>query len=179
MSTFGHGRTGGGGVRPRQNDPPRDGAYAAPQRDRSQPDDTVVKYWPAYLEGGYFDAEGNLRIEYVTREKVEPLVSAMANASPRLTTGQLRRFFMHCRAIETRLKTGQSSWGAERRHIEFLDAAAQDAYGKSQRKIPGLFFDFISCNVHAVKSEKDFRDGFLPHFEALVGYGSGKLQERN
>jgi len=104
----------------------------------------------------------------------------MANGEPRLSTGQIRRFFQHCRAVETRLKTGQSTWGAERPHIEFLDAAAQDAFGKVQRKIPSLFFDFISRNVHAIKTEKDFLKGFLPHFEALVGFASAHLQrERN
>src|ERR1039458_3462588 len=78
MSRFGqHGQTGGGGVRPRQNEPPRGGGgggYSGfgGDRDRSQPDQTVAQLWPGYLEGGYFDgvdAKGTpiLKIQYVSR----------------------------------------------------------------------------------------------------------------
>jgi hypothetical protein len=44
-----------------------------------------------------------------------------------------------------------------------------------------LFHDFIRRNVAAVHSEKEFLQGFLPHFEALVGFGSLHLKksERN
>ncbi len=55
-----------------------------------------------------------------------------------------------------------------------------DARGKSQPKIPDLFADFIQRNVDAVKTQKDFLFGFLPHFEALIGFGTSHLQrERN
>jgi len=61
-----------------------------------------------------------------------------------------------------------------------LDVAAADAAGKKPSpKIPSLFRDFIGKNVAAVKDERDFLQGFLPHFEALVGFASGKLKERN
>lgn len=140
----------------------------------------VEQLWQDYLQGGYFDAEGHLRIEYVSREKVEPLVRAMANASPKLTTGQIRRFFQHCRRLETRLQTREAGWAQVRPQVEFLDAAAQDAFGKTPRKIPALFRDFIQRNIAAVRSEKDFREGFLPHFEALVGFGATHIQrDRN
>lgn len=140
----------------------------------------VEQLWPEYLKGGYFDDEGNLRVEYVSREKVEPLVRAMANAHPELTHGQLRRFFQHCRRIEARLKTGEEDWGRVRPQVAFLDSAAQDAYGKQPRKIPALFRDFIERNVAVIDSENDLRNGFLPHFEALVGFGSTHIKrDRN
>jgi CRISPR type III-A-associated protein Csm2 len=145
-----------------------------------QPVEHLEQLWRGYLEGGYFDADGNLRLEYVGRDKVEPLVAAMARAQPPLTQGQLRRFFQHCRRIETRLKTGQATWAHVRPQVAFLDAAAQDAYGKQPRKIPALFREFIQRNIEAVHSERDLRDGFLPHFEALVGFGALHIQrDRN
>lgn len=200
MSRYGHGQQGGGGVRPRSTNHPHDrrfggsrrgGGYGG-DRDRSQPDQTVAQLWPGYLEGGYFDADGNLRIEYVSRcipadellperqqHGVESLVRAMANADPKLTSHQLRRFFGHCRAIETKLKTG-TPWRQIRPQFERLNIAASDGYGKQPRKIPGLFFNLIQRNVAAVTTEKDFLAGFLPHFEALVGFGSLYLsRERN
>jgi hypothetical protein len=194
MNKFGHGQTGGGGVRPRQNEPPHAGGHGGygGQRDRSQRDQTVAQFWPRYLEGGYFDADGNLKIEYVSRclpgdEVLEPskqrgletIARMMSSGRPPLTTAQLRRFFMHCRRIETELKSG-ASWNSVRPRFQFLNSAAEDAHGKEPKKIPSLFCDFICRNVAAVKSEKDFLRGFLPHFEALVGFATPHLaKERN
>jgi len=154
------------------------------QSPRRQPDEQrqpneiehVERLWSGYLQGGYFDTDGNLRVEYVSRERVEPLIRAMANARPALTTGQIRRFFQHCRRVEARLKAGEATWPEVRPQVLFLDAAAQDAHGKAQKKIPALFFDFIRQNVAAIGSADDFRHGFIPHFEALVGFGSAHIR---
>ncbi len=153
----------------------------AQQRDHrgaQTPERSLAELWPNYLQGGYFDSNGDLRPEYVARAQVEPLVRAMSSAQPKLTSHQVRRFFQHCRAIEARLKARTSSWGAELTQVKKLDVAAADAYGKSQRKIPALFHDFIRENVAMVKTESDFLNGFLRHFEALVGFGSQYFQER-
>src|ERR1700722_18962857 len=70
MSRFPHGTTGGGGVKrtgppARPGGPPaRPGPAAA---DRSPPEDVLERRWPNYLQGGYFDDQGNLKIEYVSR----------------------------------------------------------------------------------------------------------------
>jgi CRISPR type III-A-associated protein Csm2 len=105
----------------------------------------------------------------------------MARAEPELNQHQLRRFFQHCRALEARLRARQATWPALEAQFCKLDAAAADAAGKSPPKIPALFHDFIRRNVRAVHSEKDFLDGLLPHFEALVGFGALHLKksERN
>ena len=162
----------------------RDNRRSSAGRGRGDPPPRSVgaaldKLWPDYLAGGYFDDQGNLRTELVAREKVEPLVQSMAgrDAQPKaLTSGQLRRFFQHCRGVEMQLKTGGATWPQVRDRILFLDAAASDALGKTQQKIPRLFYDFIRRNVAAIKSERDFLRGFMPHFEALVGFGSLHLQ---
>jgi len=127
---------------------------------------------------GYFDATGNLRTEFVARNRLVPIAEDMANARPALTAHQVRRFFQHCRAIEAKLRAKTSTWAAEESAFRMLDVAAADAFGKSQPKIPELFHDFIKSNVAAVKNEKDFLKGFLPHFEALVGFGSQYFKER-
>jgi CRISPR type III-A-associated protein Csm2 len=135
--------------------------------------------WPQYLAQGYFDASGNLLLQFVLRERIDKLAKAMAESSPKLTTNQLRRFFQHCRAIEARIKASgsapadqQKAWLQEEATFRRLDVAAADAFGKKPTpKIPQLFHDFIQTNVAAVKTVKDFLKGFLPHFEALVGFG--------
>ena len=67
---------------------------------------SLTELWPGYLEGGYFDEQGCLKIEFVSRAGVEPLVKAMCQALPKLTTHQVRRYFGHSRALETRLRSG-------------------------------------------------------------------------
>lgn len=176
MSRFGNRNAGGGGVRP------QGGTYISPggnygDRDRVSANQTVSDLWSDYLKEGYFDADGALRSEFVAAERVEPLVREMGAAG--LTNGQLRRFFQHCRGLETQLRSRTTDWPHIRPKFEFLAAAAADAYGKQPPKIPSLFHSFIRRNVDAVKSEADFLNGFLPHFEALVGFGSLHLKERN
>jgi CRISPR type III-A-associated protein Csm2 len=163
-----------GGQRPPPPHPAQAGQRPGQEVER------VEQLWPDYLKDSYFDAEGNLRIDYVSREKVEPLVREMARARPALTTAQIRRFFQHCRRIETHLKSREAAWAQVKPQVVFLDAAAEDAYGKQPRKIPALFRDFIQRNIAAIHSEKDLREGFLPHFEALVGFGATHIQrDRN
>lgn len=144
----------------------------------NRPSERVEDYWPNYLKGGYFDEQGCLKIEYVARDKVDPLVRAMAESQPKLTTHQARRFFSHCRRIERKLRPDPSAWARVRPDVLFLDEAAADAVGKREKKIPDLFHDFIRQNVAAIKTPADFLDGFLRHFEALIAFGSLHLKER-
>ncbi|SRR5260370_31347350 len=136
---------------------------------------------------GYFDGAGNLRLEFVARESMQSLAKQLSDEWPRdgKPTHQVRRFFQHCRAIEAKLRANastpellQAAWAAEQSAFRQLDIVAADAFAKSPPKIPGLFHDFIQSNVAAVKNEKDFLKGFLPHFEALVGFGSQYFKER-
>ncbi len=163
----GYGNRGsGGGYRP------GDRGGSPQQGERS-----LSELWPGYLKGGYFDAEGNLRLDYVSREKVEPLVKAMCQAQPKLTPNQIRRYFGHCRAIETRLRSMSATWGEVHPQVKKLDIAAADGASKASPKIPKLFHEFIKRNVDKIASQKDFLEGFLPHFEAIVGFGQAHFDK--
>jgi CRISPR type III-A-associated protein Csm2 len=141
----------------------------------------LADIWREYLKGGYFDGEGHLREEYVSRQKVAPLIEAMAKAYPALTSNQLRRFFSHARAIEAELRAKTATWEEKRADFLKLDFAVSDAFGKKDAsgkpapKVPQLFYDFMRLNVATVRSETDFLKGFMPHFEALVGFGTMHL----
>jgi CRISPR type III-A-associated protein Csm2 len=140
------------------------------------PDQRIMKFWADYLKGGYFDAEGNLRIEYVSRERVERLAQEMC-ATGTLTTHQIRRYFGHCRAVETKLRGTGVEWLAIWPMIKKLDISAADGAAKQPApKIPELFHDFIRSNIAAIKSQKDFLEGFLPHFEAVIGFGQAHFK---
>lgn len=127
--------------------------------------------WVGYLHSGYFE-KGKLRLEYVRREEVTRLARGMTEGRKALTANQLRRFFSHARAIEAKLLSKTASWDQVEVDFQRLDIAAADAFHKSDPKIPGLFHDFIQRNVAAVHTENDFLKGFMPHFEALVGFGT-------
>lgn len=160
-------QSGRGGQRHAQHGGYRGGGVPQGARQSDRSDDAEAKPWPDYLKDGYFDADGCLKVEYVSREKVEPLAKGMSD----MTTHQIRRYFGHCRAIETRLKSGGASWASVWPEVKKLDVAAADGAAKRPPKIPPLFHDFIRRNVNAIKCENDFLKGFLPHFEALVGFG--------
>lgn len=130
--------------------------------------------WPDCLADGYFVNDA-LNPGFVARERMLELATQLAKDG--LTSNQIRRFFQHCRSIESRLCARTSTWEQEKTEFMKLDVAAADAIGKKPSpKIPQLFHDFIQRNVAAVQSERDFLEGFLPHFEALVGFGSGSFR---
>lgn len=122
-----------------------------------------------------------LQSDFVSKQSVNPLAQYLGrNAEPNLTTGQLRRFFNHCREIERRLKVDGESWHQVSAGFEALCYHAQNAVAGPERKIPKEFQYFIDDNVKRVVSsdepKKAFLEGFLPHFEALVGFGAAHMK---
>ena len=124
---------------------------------------------------GYFDGQGHLKLEFVSKAGVEPL--ARKFGEEKLNMAQLRRFFNHCREIERRLRSKRSAWEVERTNVAKLSAFAADAAGKRPPKIPRSFRDFIDRNVEASRTERDFLEGFMKYFEALVGFSALYLGE--
>ena len=93
----------------------------------------------------------------------------------------MRRFYNYCRSIERQLKVEGRSWEQAAADFEKLVFHAQ--YAQSSDKIPWEFRQFIDANVGRVKAAEGrqreaFLDGFLPHFEALVGFAAAHLRER-
>jgi CRISPR type III-A-associated protein Csm2 len=133
--------------------------------------------WVVLYKGGYFDEAGYLRREFVLREPVDDLARQIQHDGPGLTRTQARRFFQHCRRIEQRLKVGKLKWEAVRADVLKLDEVAADSISRDQPKIPRRFHDFIMHNVRAIQSERDFLEGFMRHFEALVAFGYGYFKK--
>lgn len=151
-------------------------AYGGRDRERPRPQAEELRdIFPNYLQEGYFEA-GRLREVLIRRTTVDRLARAMANATPALTSNQARRFFQHCRAIEERLLRGRS-W-LDEKHGSFmkLDGAAAEACAK--REVPPIFEEFIRRNVDRCQEKDDFIKGFLPHFEALIAFGSARLKNK-
>ena len=84
------------------------------------------------------DGQSYLLSVFVSKEQVDPLAAFLGrNARPELTTGQMRRFFNHCREIERQLKVDGESWHRVSASFESLGSHAQ--YAVSSRKIPNEF----------------------------------------
>ena len=144
--------------------------------DRSKPQrEALPKFPDSYFET---DNQGRsyLQTDFVSKKNVDPLAKQLAYR--KLSTGQIRRFFNHCREIERQLKVDGKSWHQVSAGFEALCYHAQNAV--AAHKIPREFQDFIDENVKRVVSaeepEKTFLDGFLPHFEALVGFGAAHMK---
>jgi hypothetical protein len=134
----------------------------------------IEDLFPGYLRQGYFDGD-RLRDEFLDRIRMDRLAHTMATARPALTSHQIRRFFQHCRKIQSRLRAG-STWSEEEAEFRKIDAFAADALAKE--KAPSIFEDFVRCNVAAVQGERDFTKGFMAHFEALLGFGARYFNRR-
>jgi CRISPR-associated protein Csm2 len=121
-----------------------------------------------YLNGGYFDADGNLKPEYLVKDGfADKIASDLKDARPEITNHQLRRFYGHVRAADNRLRmTG--NFPAVYNDLKKLDSFVAEAKGK--KKIQDLFYEFMVRNLKETRTEKDFKEGFMEHFQALVGF---------
>ncbi|MFH0784209.1 MAG: type III-A CRISPR-associated protein Csm2 [Pseudomonadota bacterium] len=127
-----------------------------------------VRLRDGYLTEGYFDERGNLFDRYIAREgDADFIAEQLGHSYPAMTNHQLRRFYSHVRAAANRLKM-TCNFPAVYVDLKKLEPFVAEAKGKG--KIPDLFYNFIIKNLSAVKTEQDFSNGFLEHFQAVVAY---------
>jgi CRISPR type III-A-associated protein Csm2 len=123
-----------------------------------------------YLGEGYFEVHGGVlcRKEGIVTQKAQEVAKSLGYGKPKMTSHQLRRFFMHARRLEQRLRYG-TTFECIKSEIERLITYAVDA--RAKQKIPEDFETFIRANVaFALQSEEHFTQGFMPHFEAVVAF---------
>jgi hypothetical protein len=123
-----------------------------------------------YLGEGYFEEhKGQLcRREGIVTEKAQEVVEVLGYGQPKMTNHQLRRFFLHARRLEQRLRYG-ATFDCIKSEIERLITYAVDA--RAKQKVPKDFETFIRTNVgFALQGEQHFTQGFIPHFEAVVAF---------
>jgi CRISPR-associated protein Csm2 len=139
-----------------------DTCYKCSQKSKA-PYESLPPEYLTTLPQGYFDADGHLWEGFITK-----LASDVAKSfGTRLKNHQLRRFYGHAKAAENRLKM-TNDWEAVNVDVKRLEPYVSEAKGKD--KIPQSFYDFMEKNIKAIKNQKDFEDGFIKHFEAVVAY---------
>ena len=131
-----------------------------------------LKDYPDYP--AYFDETGALKCDYVT-VLAEKWAEALSEARPKLTPHQLRAFYQHVKRQQAALKGGRPFPSAMVEICKLKPFATERA---EKEKIPPEFKDFICRNVDKVKDQKAFLEGFVEHFQAVVAYCAGTIQER-
>lgn len=148
---------------PRSGGPPRGGPGGRPGGGPGRPPENRLPH--DYLREGYFDADGNLRLELVV-EQARDIAFNLEKAG--LSTAALRRFFGMARKAESRLDA-EGDFAAVR--VDLLALKPFAANAMTRGVVPPLFRDFIDRNVEqAALDERSFRRGFLRHFQYVVAY---------
>ena len=120
---------------------------------------------PGYLVGGYFDQKGNMKKEYLV-EFADAVAKGLGIAYPAMSSSQLRKFYQHTKSAA--MKLNYSSFQSVQGDIIKLLPFTAEAKGK--QKVPDIFYRFIKMNLENVRNEKDFLDGFMEHFQAVVAF---------
>lgn len=122
----------------------------------------------------YFDSDGVLKCEYLT-DLAEKIAHAFGAARPKLTTHQLRAFYQHVKRQQAALKNRRPFREVLVEVCKLKPFVAERA---EKEKVPEEFREFISRNVDKVKDQRTFLEGFVEHFQAVVAYCAGTIQER-
>lgn len=123
------------------------------------------------MEERYFlrkasDGSWIIKEEFLT-QKAEEWAKKFANEG--LKRAQLRRFYNEVRSLADRVKD-DASFEKVLPLIRMLKPKV--AYQKGRKLVPNSFVEFIKICVdekHLV-DRHDFLEGFVKHFEAIVGY---------
>lgn len=119
-----------------------------------------------YLQNGYFDKAGNIRPELLLRH-AEEVARAIGRNPGGIANAQLRKFYGHVRMADTRMSY-DVPFEIVRGSVLELGSFVAEARGKN--KVPEVFKQFIDRNLERIADGKDFRQGFVKHFQAVVGY---------
>ncbi|CUS82465.1 CRISPR-associated protein Csm2 [Candidatus Kryptonium thompsonii] len=92
---------------------------------------------------------------------------------PELKSAQLRKFYNEVRALADRVEV--EGFEKVKPLIKMLKVKVN--YQKGRKLVPEKFVDFITECVDQVNDKEDFLDGFVKHFEAVVGYYYGKAEK--
>ena len=123
--------------------------------------------YPCYFKGDKLDP---VYLDQYARK----IATDFGNSSPRLTKSQMRGFFGDVKRVETRFRATEDLDMAKERLLQ-LKAMAHERWRKN--KVPSEFRRFIEKNVDSVVDGMAF-GAFVKHFEAVVAYSEGKLEQR-
>jgi CRISPR type III-A-associated protein Csm2 len=130
----------------------------------------VVQYHSSLR--GYFTEKGVLRKELILAE-AELVASKFKKSN--ITMGQVRKFFLMARGIESFVTQPEYDFDMAIPEISRLKSQAAYLVGRASSQRDGTdplpLKQFIDANIGiAILDRKSFIEGFLPHFESVVAY---------
>jgi hypothetical protein len=130
-----------------------------------------VRSWP---EGypSYFDERQIVREDYILKY---PKYISDWFRDDKLTRNQLQVFYRHVRRLGDSVDHGRDFGRIRSELVKIIPIANERA---AKEVIPKVFFEFLQRNIDKSTDAKSFREGFIEHFQAIVGYCAGKLRER-
>jgi CRISPR/Cas system CSM-associated protein Csm2 small subunit len=116
---------------------------------------------------GYFNENGILKESLII--KYPRLLAELFSKDPKINKPtQVRKYYDYCKNLEGILKM-KNDFNSILAELYQLIPLTNSALSKGN--ISSSFKDFLELNINqVVKSEKNFIDGFLPHFQSLIGY---------
>ncbi len=118
-----------------------------------------------YLNSGYFDEKGYLRVG-IFKEDAKEVANVLA--ALRMTPTSLRAFYNKLKAIESRYKTSSNNFDYIKPNLYAFERDV--AYQVSRGVVSEEFRKFINKNAElAINGPKEFK-GFLEHFLSVLAY---------
>ncbi len=119
------------------------------------------------LQNGYFKEKDYLIEELITEFPMK-LAKYFTKDSGKNKPSQIRKFFDQTKLIESKLKIKKDFNNSK---VELLQIIPLANNAKGRNHISQEFFDFLKINIdESIKSETNLIKGFIPHFQALIGY---------
>ncbi|MCK6614898.1 MAG: type III-A CRISPR-associated protein Csm2 [Ignavibacteriaceae bacterium] len=119
------------------------------------------------LEQGYFNDAGYLKEDFSIKYPI--FLAKLFNTNTDVNkSSQIRGFFDHCIMISGKFKYNRQ-FEYVKHELSQLDSKI--TYALNRKNISQEFCDFFKANLElAKKSDINFKNGFLPHLQALIAY---------
>lgn len=119
------------------------------------------------VESGYFNESGSIDKEFLL-DYPKFLVNDFKSKSNVNNPTQIKKFFVNIRLIESNLKFS-GDFEKAKSELYSLVSLAYNAYSKN--KISENYYRFFEKNIiSACQDEKSFVEGFVPHFQSIIGF---------
>lgn len=135
--------------------------------------ETVMQAYREHIKDGYFE-KGVIKEDFL---RAFPQKITRQNIMRGLTSRQIRLYFSAVRIAQdaylSALRMRENQENAEAQllaQIRRLDGMVTNAAAPGKDSVPENFRTFLVLNIYTCRTAKDVLQGFIPHFEAVLGY---------
>lgn len=125
------------------------------------------------IDKGYFTSEDYIKIELIL-DDAKKLAELFARKKDLNKKSQVYNYYQMCKKIDGLYKVNKNFQNVET-ELPKLIPFLYSAKNRNTALISEEFLIFMETNIKmAIKNEKNFLKGFMPHFEALMGFYNNK-----